>query len=60
LTAENLISFFKVLPLEERRKFMGLAEKLIEPKKVKFPVKKKPVLTDEDALRYLTTVTFKN
>lgn len=58
MTAENLISFFKVLPLEEQRKFMGFAEKMIEPKKLKFPVKKKPVLTDEDALRYLTSKVF--
>lgn len=58
MTAENLISFFKVLPLDEQRKFMGFAEKMVEPKKVKFPVKKKPVLTFEDAITYLTNKVF--
>jgi hypothetical protein len=33
---------------------------MVQPKKVKFAVKKQSILTDQDALRYLTTIIFKN
>ena len=59
MTAENLIAFYKVLPLEEQRKFMRLTEKITKPIKINIPKKKKTILSDEEALRYLTTVIFK-
>ncbi len=54
MTAENLISFFDVLPFEEQVKFVRLASKKIEPKKVQLPKQRKPVLTQEEAFKYLT------
>lgn len=58
MTAENLISFFKVLPFEEQEKFVGMASKIIEPKKVRLPKQRKQVLTQEEAFRYLTETHF--
>lgn len=59
MTAENLIAFYKVLPEEEQRKFLGLTKEITKPIKINVPKKKEPVLTNEEALRYLTTVIFK-
>jgi hypothetical protein len=59
LTAVNLIAFFKALPKEEQYKFMELTKEMTKPIKINLPKNKKPVLTDEEALRYLTTVIFK-
>lgn len=39
---------------------MELANAITKPKKIRIPKKKTPVLTDIDALKYLTTVVFKN
>jgi hypothetical protein len=59
LTANNLIEFFKVLPVEEQCKFMQLAEKSFESKKLIFPKKKKEILTQSEAIKYLITKHFK-
>jgi hypothetical protein len=59
LTANNLIGFFNVLPKEEQYKFMLLAEKILEPKKIIQSKVKKCVLSEQEAIRYLTTVVFK-
>lgn len=59
MTANNLIEFFNVLPKEEQYKFMGLAEKILEPKKINQSKTKKSVLTEQEAIRYLVTNIFK-
>lgn len=59
MTANNLIEFFNVLPKEEQYKFMELAEKLLEPKKINLSKTKKKVLTKEEAIRYLITTVFR-
>ena len=58
MTANNLIEFFNVLPKEEQYKFMGLAEKILEPKKINQSKPKKCVLTEQEAIRHLITVVF--
>lgn len=58
MTANNLIEFFNVLPKEEQYKFMGLAEKILEPKKINLSKPKKCVLTEQEAIRHLITVVF--
>jgi hypothetical protein len=60
VTAINLIEFYKVLPLEEQYKFLKLAESCTKPKSIKYSKKEKPVLSDAEALQYLTSVIFKN
>jgi hypothetical protein len=59
LTANNLIEFFNVLPKEEQYKFMGLAEKILEPKKINRSKPKKCVLSEQEAIQYLVTTIFK-
>ncbi|HCQ12056.1 hypothetical protein [Flavobacterium sp.] len=59
MTANNLIEFFNVLPAEEQYKFMQLAEKSLEPKKLRFPKKKSETLTQKEAIQYLITNHFK-
>lgn len=59
MTADNLIAFYNALPQEEQRKFLGLTKEITKPIKINVPKKKKIVLTDEEALWYLTTVIFK-
>jgi hypothetical protein len=56
LTATNLIEFFKVLPKEEQKIFMGLAEKICTPIAKR---KSNAVLTKEQSLDYLLSSTFK-
>lgn len=59
MTANNLIEFFKVLPVEEQYKFMQLAEKSLDTKKIRFPKKKAEILTQREAIQYLITKHFK-
>ena len=59
MTANNLIGFFNVLPKDEQYKFMELAKKLLEPKKINQSKPKKSVLSKQDAIRYLVTTVFK-
>jgi hypothetical protein len=59
LTAENLLSFFKVLSSEEQQKFMRLAAKVIAPAKVTSSKKQKAILSEEEAIQYLNTKHFK-
>ncbi len=59
MTANNLIEFFNVLPQEEQYKFMVLAKNILKPQTTNLSKKKKPVLTKEDAIRYLVQNIFK-
>jgi hypothetical protein len=59
LTATNLIEFFKVLPKEEQKNFMVLAEKITTPIIPKRGNKHSVPLTKEQALQYLLSSTFK-
>jgi hypothetical protein len=47
LTAANLIEFFKVLPVEEQKIFMGLAEKEVKVNMPKLPKIKNEILTQK-------------
>lgn len=59
MTATNLIEFFKVLPKEEQKIFMGLAEKICTPFATISKRKPNSVLTKEQASDYLLSTTFK-